>query len=745
MRFRQGIKTINGEERQISIVRLGRSDAINSNVKDVTLEELVSAKLSLASGKKTDKKDDIGTLMEAHKATCEEFTALRNKVEEMRAEGKEASGEDNRQFEVLKRRREQLSKNIDIARDSGNTAARDAEINRRLVQQGILDGAHLICATLSGSGHDMFQNLNIEFESVIIDEAAQSIELSALIPLKYGCSKCILVGDPKQLPPTVLSREAARFQYEQSLFVRMQTNHPKDVHLLDTQYRMHPEISRFPSAAFYEGKLLDGPNMLPLRTKPWHSSTLLGPYRFFDVHGAHQSAPQGHSLINRAEVEVALKLYERLTSDCRGYDFRNKIGIITPYKSQLRELKARFADTHGRTVLESVEFNTTDAFQGRESEIIIFSCVRASINKSIGFLDDIRRMNVGITRAKSSLWVLGNSQSLMNGEFWAKLIQDAKRRDRFSGGNLVSILSKPIEDLRQAMVRTPTSAVQNAVTSDVEMVDAPANGSPSTQSWASSISLPRRASAATQAPSVGGNGLNALSTCHRCGSAAHMTHLCDNPFAKSKCERCGDDDHSKLDCKAERCYTCGEIGHNSRTCAGVKPISFEEKRHIITDESKHRRWVQKAPMIRAQKQLGDHDKNVPVVRTTPTTPPGETSKISFPVDGKRKRENSPPPYPHRRPPGPSQPVNGSRMLDDHIHTPKGPRANSSGIKGQSSSMASSNLNDPSSGTAPPEPVPGAKNFGVNRPPLPPSQVRPPMKKRKEADPFIRPKDRRPRP
>lgn len=289
MRFKEGVKTIHGIYHKISIVRLGRSDAINSNVKDVTLEELVNAKLHMASGKKTNAGEDINQLMMAHKATCEEINVLRSRLDEMKAHGKSATADQERDFEVLKRKRQQLSNNIDTARDNSNIATRDAEINRRQIQQAILDGAHVICATLSGSGHDMFQNLNIEFETVIIDEAAQSIELSALIPLKYGCSKCILVGDPKQLPPTVLSREAARFQYEQSLFVRMQANHPADVHLLDTQYRMHPEISSFPSKAFYDGKLLDGPDMLSIRTRPWHKSDILGPYRFFDVQGTHRA------------------------------------------------------------------------------------------------------------------------------------------------------------------------------------------------------------------------------------------------------------------------------------------------------------------------------------------------------------------------------------------------------------------------------------------------------------------------
>jgi senataxin len=93
-------------------------------------------------------------------------------------------------------------------------------------------------------------------------------------------------------------------------------------------------------------------------------------------------------------------------------------------------------------ILDEVEFNTTDAFQGRESEVIIFSCVRASPAGGIGFLQDIRRMNVGLTRAKSSLWVLGNSQSLVRGEFWRKLVEDAKGRDRYTEGNIMNMLSK---------------------------------------------------------------------------------------------------------------------------------------------------------------------------------------------------------------------------------------------------------------------------------------------------------------
>ncbi|KAF1916828.1 SEN1 N terminal-domain-containing protein [Ampelomyces quisqualis] len=439
MRFKNGIRTLNGQERKINIVRLGRSDAMNANVQDVCLEELVSMKLGMST-KDNDDREETRKIFSDHK----EVSARIKQGQEQYNSG-EIKGDEAQKLEAdlaqLRRQKAALGRKIDNIKDAEQSTKRNADMDRIKAQQAILNDAHVICATLSGSGHTMFQNLSIEFETVIIDEAAQCVEMSALIPLKYGCAKCILVGDPKQLPPTVFSKAAQGYQYEQSLFVRMQKNHPNDVHLLDTQYRMHPEISLFPSRAFYDGKLLDGGDMGASRKQPWHKSMLLGPYRFFDVQGQHQAAPQGHSLINLAEIDIAMKLYKRLTSDFPDYNFRGKVGIITPYKSQLRELKNRFSRTYGDTILADIEFNTTDAFQGRESEIIIFSCVRASPSGGIGFLQDVRRMNVGLTRAKSSMWVLGNSQSLERGHFWRDLVVDAKERKRYTTGDLHSMLN----------------------------------------------------------------------------------------------------------------------------------------------------------------------------------------------------------------------------------------------------------------------------------------------------------------
>ena len=692
MRLKDGVKTLSGEYHKLSIIRLGRSDNINNKVLDVTLDELVNAKLNIASAKKTSTGDDVGKLMMDHKATCEELNTFIGFLDEQRSKGGAQTPEQSRKVEVLKRRKQELSNGIDLLRDNGHTAARDAEISRRRIQQEILDNAHVLCATLSGSGHDMFQNLNIEFETVIIDEAAQSIELSALIPLKYGCAKCIMVGDPKQLPPTVLSREAARFQYEQSLFVRMQSNRPDDVHLLDTQYRMHPEISKFPSQAFYDGRLLDGPGMTEARTKPWHQSQLLSPYRFFDVQGLHQSAPKGHSLINLAELEVALQLFDRLVTDCKGYDFTGKVGIITPYKSQLVELRSRFARKYGDNIFKTVEFNTTDAFQGRESEVIIFSCVRASAGRGIGFLSDIRRMNVGITRAKCSLWVLGNSQSLMQGEFWANLINDARRRDRFTQGNIVEILKRPTLLNKMNDLAALTDELGHASGEhDVDMIDAPVPGG-----FANVEVAPRRPSvqevmtgkAQTQRPAgqlgqhvhtseantyhpSGGNGLNMNAMCEWCGSYEHIRKFCNNQEAKKiagRCWWCDGSDHEESACNAERCVECGHFGHLAKTCSNPNPLSRNEREDLRRAEIKHRKRIAAAPEYRRRKQLGDHDNSVPLVKSTRRTPPMNDQipkgfKNGTITSQKRKRQPSPP---RHVPSGSKAPINGAVHISNDL-------------------------------------------------------------------------------
>lgn len=242
--------------------------------------------------------------------------------------------------------------------------------------------------------------------------------------------------DPNQLPPTVISQMASVYSYEQSLFVRMQRQCPQSVLLLDTQYRMHPEISLFPNQYFYEGRLVDGPDMAMINARDWHSHPLLGPFRFFDIHGgreesrARKSGLESRSKLNELEARIAANLVALLCQQTR-HSMVGKIGLVTPYKDQRRALRRELVSRFGTSVLASLEVSTVDGFQGQEREVIIFSCVRTSepgTGRGLGFLNDTRRLNVALTRAKCSLLVLGRAASLVRNPIWRALIEDARSR-----------------------------------------------------------------------------------------------------------------------------------------------------------------------------------------------------------------------------------------------------------------------------------------------------------------------------
>ena len=249
-------------------------------------------------------------------------------------------------------------------------------------------------------------------------------------------------ADPNQLPPTVISQAALSLIYDQSLFKRLNKKTP--VQLLDMQYRMHPEISRFPSKYFYADALKDAPNMLIENTRPWHEIGALGPYRFFDVPGIERSRSSHSgraysSLMNEVEGKTAVALIALICSSCPRLNFANRIGIITPYKEQRRKIRKELCLRFGDAAASCVEVSTVDGFQGQEREIIIFSCVRTGegtniamtgfLAGGIGFLNDARRMNVALTRSKCSLYILGKSSALINNSLWRSLILDARSRN----------------------------------------------------------------------------------------------------------------------------------------------------------------------------------------------------------------------------------------------------------------------------------------------------------------------------
>lgn len=299
------------------------------------------------------------------------------------------------------------------------------------IRAAILDEAVIVFSTLSFSGSTLFSKWNRGFDVVIIDEAAQAVEPATLIPLANGCKQVFLVGDPVQLPATVISPAAEKFGYGTSLFKRFQrAGYP--VTMLKTQYRMHPEIRSFPSREFYAESLEDGPDIEVHTSRSWHAYRCFGPFCFFDLHEGKESKLSGsESWVNVDEVEFVLLMYHKLVSMYPELKSSSQLAIISPYSQQVKLLRDRFKDTFGVDSNKVVDITTVDGCQGREKDVAIFSCVRASKDKSIGFLADFRRMNVGITRAKSSVLVVGSSSTLRRDEHWNNLVESAEKRDCF--------------------------------------------------------------------------------------------------------------------------------------------------------------------------------------------------------------------------------------------------------------------------------------------------------------------------
>jgi senataxin len=202
---------------------------------------------------------------------------------------------------------------------------------------------------------------------------------------------------------------------------------------------MHPNISAVPSRLFYSGRLQDGPDMAEIRKRAWHASPLFGPYQFFDVAHGQEEAQSNHSKINREEADAALALYERFRREFQTTKSDCRIGIVSMYRGQVFHIKSRFQAVHGPAILKLIDFNTVDGFQGQEKDIIILSCVRAGMNvQSVGFLADERRMNVALTRSRSSLFILGNADTLERcNQTWRTIVEDARSR-----GCLVKVSEK---------------------------------------------------------------------------------------------------------------------------------------------------------------------------------------------------------------------------------------------------------------------------------------------------------------
>ena len=288
------------------------------------------------------------------------------------------------------------------------------------IRDDILDKTQIVCCTCIGSGNEILDGRR--FSQVLIDEATQATEPASLVPLIRGARQIVLVGDHKQLPPTVLSFRAEEKGLKRSLFERL-VDLGIEPFLLTKQYRMHPSISKFPNKQFYSSKLIDGVNA---GSRPAPAGLLWpdwdNPVAFIPIEGGELVSPDGTSRENPVEVSWVLKITEDLLE--AGELTKKDIGIITPYAGQVRAIRNSMDEK-----LDDVEVRTVDGYQGREKEVIIFSCVRSNPEGNVGFLAEPRRLNVALTRAKRGLIVIGDPATLRsdkNWQAWLEYIRNSK-------------------------------------------------------------------------------------------------------------------------------------------------------------------------------------------------------------------------------------------------------------------------------------------------------------------------------
>jgi predicted DNA helicase len=270
---------------------------------------------------------------------------------------------------------------------------------------------------VTGLDRDLFKNR--VFDWCIMDEASQGTEPGAWVPLQFA-NRLILAGDPFQLPPTVISPQACAEGFNVSLLERLlfQLGAPISC-LLTVQYRMHQDIMEFSSDEFYEGRLIAAVSVRShlLKDLPDVRSTHLTEtaLHFIDTAGAsydEKIESDGESRFNPLEADlVAQKVKDLLDTGLAAQE----IAVISPYSAQVRLLRERLKQT-------GIEIDTVDGFQGRESEAVIVSLVRSNRNGEIGFLQDVRRMNVALTRARRKLIVIGDSATVTVHPFYHRMV-----------------------------------------------------------------------------------------------------------------------------------------------------------------------------------------------------------------------------------------------------------------------------------------------------------------------------------
>lgn len=309
---------------------------------------------------------------------------------------------------------------------------RATEIELRIHNQ-LFSEARVVACTLVGAAHRLMSGQT--FHTLFIDEAAQALEGACWIPMRR-CRRVILAGDHCQLPPTIKSIAAIKKGLAVTLMERLVKNHPDRVVLLQTQYRMNEAIMRFSSDYFYKGKVEAAPEVrhrsildfdMPME---WIDTA---DYAVDDEAKAmfrEQFVGESFGRINKGEAELTLLVLERYLQKIgsrRILDESIDIGVISPYRAQVQYLRRKIKKRETfRPFRNLITVNTIDGFQGQERDVIFISLVRSNDKGQIGFLRDLRRMNVAITRARMKLFIVGNSQTITQHPFYKELYERIK-------------------------------------------------------------------------------------------------------------------------------------------------------------------------------------------------------------------------------------------------------------------------------------------------------------------------------
>ena len=387
-------------ERGVNVIRMGNP----SRVSDLLLAHTLDARVM------------------AH-PSYSQMRAMRQTAHQYRETANELTGTNVRHagFDV-RQQRQQL-------RDEARQLLLQADDLERYITEQVIESVQIITCTLVGASNRNIRHLS--FDTVFIDEAAQALEPGCWIPISKG-QRVVLAGDHHQLPPTVKSEKAAREGLRETLFEKCIQRQPDTARMLNLQYRMHQQIMAFSSERFYDGQLQAHASVRDAGLEAYDLCFAPDlPVEFLDTAGfgfLEVTIPESRSTANPEEADLLLqRLAQLLTSyDPLAHEENPlTIGVIAPYRAQINCLKDAIEVNEqlgGLLQKRLLSVGTVDSFQGQERDIIAISLTRSNRSGDIGFLSDIRRMNVGMTRARRKLLLVGDSSTLSAHPFFKELL-----------------------------------------------------------------------------------------------------------------------------------------------------------------------------------------------------------------------------------------------------------------------------------------------------------------------------------